>query len=31
MTANFRDFEVYDIHLAENIVVIFVPRVCENE
>ena len=26
LTANFRDFEVYDIHLAENIVVIRGPR-----
>ncbi len=31
MTANFRDFEVYDIHLAENIVVIRVPRVCGDD
>ena len=28
LTANFRDFEVYDIHLAENIVVIRGPCVC---
>ena len=31
MTANFRDFEVYDIYLAENIVVIRGPRVCEDD
>ena len=31
LTANFRDFEVYDIHLAENIVVIRGPRVCEDD
>ena len=31
MTANFRDFEVYDIHLAENIVVIRGPCVCGDD
>ncbi len=31
MTANFRDFEVYDIHMEENIVVIRVPRVCGDD
>ena len=31
LTANFRDFEVYDIHLAENIVVIRGPRVCGDD
>ena len=31
MTANFRDFEVYDIHMEENIVVIRVPRACGDE
>jgi hypothetical protein len=31
LTANFRDFEVYDIHLAENIVVIRGPRACGDE
>ena len=31
MTANFRDFEVYDIHLAENIVVIRGPRACGDD
>ena len=31
MTANFGDFEVYDIHLAENIVVIRGPRACGDD
>ena len=31
LTANFGDFEVYDIHLAENIVVIRGPRVCGDD
>ena len=31
LTANFRDFEVYDIHLAENIVVIRGPRACGDD
>ena len=31
MTANFGDFEVYDIHLEEKIVVIRGPRVCGDE
>ena len=31
LTANFRDFEVYDIHLEEKIVVIRGPRVCGDE
>ena len=31
LTANFRDFEVYDIHLAENIVVIRGPCACGDE
>jgi len=31
LTANFRDFEVYDIHMEENIVVIRGPRVCGDE
>ena len=31
LTVNFRDFEVYDIHLEENIVVIRGPRVCEDD
>ena len=31
MTANFRDFEVYDIHMEENIVVIRVPRACGDD
>ena len=31
LTANFRDFEVYDIHMEENIVVIRVPRACGDD
>ena len=31
LTANFRDFEVYDIHLEEKIVVIRGPRVCGDD
>ena len=31
LTVNFRDFEVYDIHLEENIVVIRGSRVCGDD
>lgn len=31
LTANFGDFEVYDIHMEENIVVIRVPRACGDD